>query len=180
VPDSFVRIFERIDLNYKLPEPVINVLIHYVFDMKHAQRLTHGFIDSIASNMLAKGIDTFERAIAYMREQQKLNESLERRRKGEDAPVQGTGSRGGKTKPRSKPSMPGRGGQRPSQDHLPGGTRENVGACPAVEGRAISQKQPECRRKGDLEYGIAQGCASRVDDPPIDGRSPEAGGASAG
>ncbi|TJY39781.1 helicase DnaB [Cohnella pontilimi] len=104
VPDSFVRIFERIDLNYKLPEPVINVLAHYIFGMKHAQRLTHAFIDSIASNMLAKGIDTFEKAAAYIREQQKLNATLEKRRRGEADQPAGGSSRT-KTQ-RRKPSIP--------------------------------------------------------------------------
>lgn len=105
VPDSFIRIFERIDLNYKLPEPVINVLIHYIFGMKHSQRLTHAFIDSIASNMLAKGIDTYERAVAYVREQQKLNETLERRRKGDGA---GGAQASGRVSAgqRRKPAMP--------------------------------------------------------------------------
>jgi len=109
VPDSFMRIFERIDLNYKLPEPVINVLIHYLFGMKHAQRLTHGFIDSIASNMLAKGIDTYGRAVAYVREQIKLNETLEKRSKGGDAAGEGkAGSAKGRTQngQRRKPEMP--------------------------------------------------------------------------
>ncbi|MDB4867747.1 MAG: helicase DnaB [Cohnella sp.] len=105
VPDSFLRIFERIDLNYKLPEPVINVLAHYLFGMKHAQRLTHAFIDSIASNMLAKGIDTFERAAAYIREQQKLNATLERRRRGEADELPAGSSARGKAQ-RRKPAMP--------------------------------------------------------------------------
>jgi len=84
VPDAFVRIFERIDLNYKLPEPVINVLIHYVFSLSSAQRLTKSFVDSIASNMLAKGIDTLDKAVMYIREQEKLNITLERKRRGEE------------------------------------------------------------------------------------------------
>lgn len=105
VPDSFVRIFERIDMNYKLPEPVINVLIHYLFGMKHAQRLTHAFIDSIASNMLAKGIDSYERAVLYVQEQIKLNEMLQNR--GKDA--EGAATKPTRTKPqqqRRKPAMP--------------------------------------------------------------------------
>ncbi|MBN2982858.1 DnaD domain protein [Cohnella algarum] len=107
VPDAFVRIFERVDLNYKLPEPVINVLIHYVFGMNHTQRLTKNFIDSIASNMLAKGIDTFEKAAVYVREQEKLNETLERRRRGEDDASKGSAAGGGRgrTGPRRKPAM---------------------------------------------------------------------------
>ncbi|QJD84142.1 DnaD domain protein [Cohnella herbarum] len=106
VPDAFVGIFERIDINYKLPEPVINVLIHYVFSMGHAQRLTKSFVDSIASNMLAKGIDTLDRAVQYIREQEKLNAALERKRRGEEPARAGGnsfGSQGRNT--RRKPAM---------------------------------------------------------------------------
>lgn len=106
VPDSFVRIFERIDLNYKLPEPVINVLIHYLFGMNHAKRLTHAFIDSIASNMLAKGIDTYGRAVAYVREQVKLNETLEKRSKGEEPAAGAARGRSSSGQQRRKPDMP--------------------------------------------------------------------------
>lgn len=105
VPDSFVRIFERIDLNYKLPEPVINVLIHYLFGMKHAQRLTHAFIDAIASNMLAKGIDSYERAVMYVREQIKLNEMLQNRAKGAEGAAS-TPTRAKSQSQRRKPAMP--------------------------------------------------------------------------
>lgn len=113
VPEVFARIFERIDLNYKLPEPVINVLIHYVLGTNHAQRLTASFIDSVAANMLAKGIDTYDKAVRYVREQDKLNETLERRRRGESEPGAAAGKgktasgrgRAGGTGAR-KPSMP--------------------------------------------------------------------------
>jgi len=94
VPDNFVRVFERIDLSYKLPEPVINVLIHYVFSLGRAQRLTRSFVDAIASNMLAKGIDSFEKAVLYTREQENLNAELDRKRRGEE-PVRGSGSGAG-------------------------------------------------------------------------------------
>jgi replication initiation and membrane attachment protein len=106
VPDAFVNMFERIDRNYKLPEPVINILIHYVFSMSHAQRLTKSFIDSIASNMLAKGIDTLDKAVMYVREQEKLNVTLERKRRGEE-PVQASGHKfGGQGRGTSrKPAM---------------------------------------------------------------------------
>ncbi|MBB6670951.1 DnaD domain protein [Cohnella nanjingensis] len=113
VPDAFVRIFERIDLNYKLPEPVINVLIHYVLGMNHSQRLTKSFIDSIATNMLAKGIDTFDKSVLYIGEQEKLNQTLERRRRGEEEPAAagakgmgGGSSRSRNGQPRRKPAMP--------------------------------------------------------------------------
>lgn len=106
VPDAFVRIFERIDLNYKLPEPVINILIHYVLGMSHAQRLTKSFIDSIASNMLAKGINTLDKAIMYVREQEKLNVTLERKRRGEEPTREGGQTFGGQARgARRKPAM---------------------------------------------------------------------------
>lgn len=107
VPDDFVRVFERIDINYKLPEPVINILIHYVLGMSRAQRLTKSFIDSIASNMLAKGIDTLDKAILYIREQEKLNAALERKRRG-DEPSRDNGGNtfGGQSRgARRKPAM---------------------------------------------------------------------------
>ncbi|XID95768.1 DnaD domain protein [Paenibacillaceae bacterium WGS1546] len=91
VPDQFARAFERIDLNYKLPEPVINVLIHYVFSLGRSQRITRSFVEAIASNMLAKGIDSLEKAVLYVQEQEKLNEELERKRKGEE-PARGAAS----------------------------------------------------------------------------------------
>jgi replication initiation and membrane attachment protein len=107
VPDAFVRIFERIDINYKLPEPVINVLIHYVLGMSHAQRLTKSFIDSIASNMLAKGIDTLDKAVSYVNEQEKLNATLERRRRGEEPGRASGHNAGGRGRGTSrKPAMP--------------------------------------------------------------------------
>jgi replication initiation and membrane attachment protein len=106
VPDSFARIFERIDLNYKLPEPVINVLIHYVFGMKHSQRLTQAYIDAIASNMLARGIDSYESAVMYVREQIKLNEMLQHRAKG-GAEAAASSAKTRQQKPaRRKPEMP--------------------------------------------------------------------------
>ncbi|MFD0671625.1 DnaD domain protein [Cohnella sp. GCM10027633] len=108
VPDAFIRMFEKIDMNYKLPEPVINVLIHYVLGMSSNQRLTKSFIDSIASNMLAKGIDTLDKAIMYVREQEKLNASLERKRNGEPPAARGAGggSRQGRAGVSRKPAMP--------------------------------------------------------------------------
>ncbi|CAI6041153.1 DnaD domain protein [Cohnella sp. JJ-181] len=112
VPDVFARIFERIDMNYKLPEAVINVLIHYVLGTNHAQRLTASFIDSVAANMLAKGIDSYDKAVRYVREQEKLNETLERRRRGELDPAQAGKGKSGSGRSRAgasgarKPSMP--------------------------------------------------------------------------
>jgi replication initiation and membrane attachment protein len=106
VPDSILRIFDKIDINYKLPEPVINVLIHYVYAlaMKPAERISASFIDAIATNMLLKNIMTFEEAVSYILEQQKRNEDKERRRRGgeEKSPAQGARSR---TQARRKPAI---------------------------------------------------------------------------
>lgn len=142
VPDSFARIFERIDLNYKLPEPVINVLIHYVLGIKHAQRLTNPFIDSIASNMLAKGIDTFAKAVVYVREQQKLNETLERRRRGEDeAGGRAASSGGGSRGRRSAGGGSASGGRKPAMPVVDsGGPAQEVSAEERAKMRELARK----------------------------------------
>lgn len=79
VPDWIERSFERIDLNYKLPAPVINVLIHYVIGMNDAQRVTKTFLEAVVSNMLVKQVDTFEKAVLYVREQAEVEADKERR-----------------------------------------------------------------------------------------------------
>jgi len=107
VPEWIMRVFEVIDLSYRLPGSVINVLIHYVFGMNDAQRVTKTYIDAVASNMLVKRIDTFEKAVSYVREQVRLEADKESRREGAAAAKTGTvrgaaaggGSRGRRGKP---------------------------------------------------------------------------------
>ncbi|GMK44980.1 replication initiation protein [Paenibacillus glycanilyticus] len=109
VPDWIERSFERIDLNYKLPEPVINVLIHYVIGMNDAQRVTKTFVEAVVSNMLVKQVDTFEKAVLYVREQAEVEADKERRNARAAAGLPGTrgtsrnSSRGGISR---KPSIP--------------------------------------------------------------------------
>ncbi|MEF2968525.1 DnaD domain protein [Paenibacillus sp. M1] len=77
VPDNLLDIFEKIDLNYKLPGEVINVLIHYLMSLLTTggeQRINRNFIDAIASNMLMKQINTYEKAVQYIRDQAKVKE----------------------------------------------------------------------------------------------------------
>ncbi|MFS0727199.1 helicase DnaB [Paenibacillus sp. 1P07SE] len=69
VPEWLDRVFERIDLNYRLAAPVINVLIHYVLGQADNKRVNKSFIDAVAANMLLKQVDTFEKAVRYVREQ---------------------------------------------------------------------------------------------------------------
>lgn len=74
VPDNLMDIFEKIDLNYRLPGEVINVLIHYLMNLLTQggdQRINRNFVDAIASNMLLQQIDTYEKAVHYIREQSK-------------------------------------------------------------------------------------------------------------
>ncbi|MBM7567447.1 replication initiation and membrane attachment protein [Paenibacillus sacheonensis] len=82
VPEWLMRVFEVIDHNYKLQGAVINVLIHYVLGQNDSQRVTKTYIDAVASNMLVKGVDSFERAVGYVREQAKVEQEKERRREG--------------------------------------------------------------------------------------------------
>ncbi|CAM3046941.1 DnaD domain protein [Paenibacillus sediminis] len=75
VPDNFLDIFEKIDLSYKLPGEVINVLIHYLMSLLTSgseQRINRNFVEAIASNMLLKQVNTYEKAVEYIREQSKV------------------------------------------------------------------------------------------------------------
>ena len=78
VPDNLLDIFEKIDLNYKLPGEVINVLIHYLMMLLTTggeQRINRKFVETIASNMLLKQVTTYERAVSYIREQAGVKKS---------------------------------------------------------------------------------------------------------
>jgi len=87
VPDWVLNVFERMDLHYKLAPPVINVLIHYGIGMNETGRVTKAYLDSIASNMLMKGIDSYEKAVQYVRAQEQLEHDIERRREDSSSSV---------------------------------------------------------------------------------------------
>ncbi len=65
VPDRILDVFAKIDMNYKLKEEVINVLIHHL--KTNNLSWTKAYIESIASDMLGKRIDSFEQAVEYIR-----------------------------------------------------------------------------------------------------------------
>lgn len=72
VPAQFLDMFEKIDHSYKLPGEVINVLIHYLMSLMATggeQRINRNFVEAIASNMLLKQVDTYEKAVQYIRDQ---------------------------------------------------------------------------------------------------------------
>ena len=75
VPVQFMDMFEKIDLSYKLPGEVINVLIHYLMSLIASggeQRINRNFVEAIASNMLLKQVNSYEKAVQYIRDQAKL------------------------------------------------------------------------------------------------------------
>ncbi|MFD2117684.1 helicase DnaB [Paenibacillus yanchengensis] len=80
VPQWLEQQFEHIDVVYKLAEPVVNVLIHYVIGANDSNRITKSFIDAVASNMLIKKVTSFEKAVMYVREQIKLELMKEERK----------------------------------------------------------------------------------------------------
>lgn len=98
VPAHFMEMFEKIDLSYKLPGEVINVLIHYLMSLIAAggdQRINRNFVEAIASNMLLKQVNSYEKAVQYIRDQAKM--------KGKQAAAAASRTRsyakGGKVKP---------------------------------------------------------------------------------
>lgn len=87
VPDHILNTFERIDLQYRLNEEVINVLIHY---LKTAElSWSRAYIESIAADMLGRGIATYEQAVEYVR----MHTSVQERRSKSAGGRTGTGSR---------------------------------------------------------------------------------------
>lgn len=105
IPDNLLDIFEKIDLNYKLPGEVINVLIHYLMSLLTSggeQRINRNFIDAIAANMLLKQINTYEQAVQYIRDQSKVKEKVREKANGTAAGggrARTYGNRGAKPKP---------------------------------------------------------------------------------
>lgn len=79
VPDHVSKIFEKIDLNYKLKEEVINVLIHYL----KVENLSwnSAFIDSIVADMLGKQVNSYEDAVKYIRNHNEAKAKAAERRK---------------------------------------------------------------------------------------------------
>lgn len=104
VPDNFFDIFEKIDHSYKLPGEVINVLIHYLMSLLtsggNEQRINRNFVEAIASNMLLKQVNTYEKAVQYIRDQSKV--------KGKQAAASGGGRNRtyGSRPTRMKPEIP--------------------------------------------------------------------------
>ncbi len=94
VPDHVSKIFEKIDLNYKLNEEVINVLIHYL--KVNNLSWNKAFIDSIVSDMLGKQISNYEQAVDYIRNHNKVKD------KAKNASV----SFNGRVKTNQKPKIP--------------------------------------------------------------------------
>lgn len=76
VPEPVLKVFERIDLNYKLKEEVINVLIHYLH--KYNLSWNARFVETIAADMLGKQVASFEQAVDYIRTQRKRQEKQQK------------------------------------------------------------------------------------------------------
>ncbi|WP_458121361.1 helicase DnaB [Paenibacillus sp. Z6-24] len=114
VPNSINDIFEHIDINYKLPEEVMNVLIHYLLAVKMSQpgeRLSGKFVDWIVTNMLNQQVNTYEKAVRYVQEQNKLDLRIsdQAKLKGKEGAAgtsKRTGRSYGRTPARAKPEIP--------------------------------------------------------------------------
>jgi replication initiation and membrane attachment protein len=103
VPEPTRRLYNRIHFDLHMPQPVINVLIHYMNEILHTnleQPSSAAYVESIASTILQKGIDTYESAVAYVQAAQKFER---RRNEGQKS---GSGARGrGKNLQTRKPNI---------------------------------------------------------------------------
>ncbi|RKN85138.1 DnaD domain protein [Paenibacillus ginsengarvi] len=90
VPKTVSEIFEKIDVNYKMPDEVINVMIHHLHVYKESS-WTKNYIDTVASNMMAKGVGSYEQAVAYIREQTLKRKQRNAKTDGKLTPLTGKG-----------------------------------------------------------------------------------------
>ncbi|GIP40716.1 replication initiation and membrane attachment protein [Paenibacillus sp. J31TS4] len=99
VPDGVLNIFEKIDLNYRLNEEVINVLIHFL----HTDRRSwaKSSIEAVASDMLGKQVLTYEQAVDYIREKARYKEQA-----AKGGYARGGGSRSTARTAKPKPKLP--------------------------------------------------------------------------
>ncbi|MFD2610867.1 DnaD domain protein [Paenibacillus gansuensis] len=65
VPKYIEDTFHILNQTYRMPDPVVNVLIHYISYTRKSW--TRKYIDAIASSMLGNQIETFEQAVQHLR-----------------------------------------------------------------------------------------------------------------
>jgi replication initiation and membrane attachment protein len=104
VPDGILNIFEKIDLNYKLPEEVINVLIHYI----HVERRSwaKSSIETVAADMLGKQVATYEQAVDYVKEKALFKQRSKETIKTGGSSGRGRSTGGGGRRGAQKPTLP--------------------------------------------------------------------------
>lgn len=100
VPRSVLDVFEKIDLNYKLNEEVINVLIHFIHMEKRSW--AEVAIDKLAADMLGRQVATYEQAVDFFRVKSKYREQAAARAASEEA----GGARGRRRQQTAKPKIP--------------------------------------------------------------------------
>ncbi|MDF2963022.1 MAG: helicase DnaB [Paenibacillus sp.] len=102
VPDGLLDTLAKVDLNYRLNEEVINVLIHFIYVNKRSW--AKNSIEASVTDMLGKQVSTFEQAVQYIREYAKFKE----RQSGKGtAGSGGTGRSGrGSSRQPQKPALP--------------------------------------------------------------------------
>ncbi|WP_274363870.1 hypothetical protein [Paenibacillus thermotolerans] len=70
VPPGVMEAFLAMNVNYQLPDEVINVMIHYI--RMNNLDWTRAFLEAIGGNVAGKRISTFEHAVTYFRKAEKV------------------------------------------------------------------------------------------------------------
>ncbi|MEI7025470.1 DnaD domain protein [Paenibacillus sp. y28] len=131
--ENILNIYAKLNINYKLSDPVLNVLTHHLHTLKGAS-WTERYIESIATNMLAKHVGTYEQAVAYFRAELRKRAELSAGKSGGGAAA--SRGRGSSASGRGKAASGG--GQRPRIQMI----EENAG-----QGAAPSSDELERIRK---------------------------------
>lgn len=74
VSQATLNLFSKLNLYYKLPDPVLNALIHYMRVMDKPWK--EKYIEKVAASLQGQGIDTYGKAVAYFLKEQEAAKAL--------------------------------------------------------------------------------------------------------
>jgi replication initiation and membrane attachment protein DnaB len=77
--DVYTHLFDKFEINYRLPNAVIRAMIHFMF--VHNRAWSIAYLETIATDLLTKGIKTFEQAMDHFAERISWDEKHQSRSK---------------------------------------------------------------------------------------------------
>lgn len=98
VPDFTRKLMMKLDINYKLTDEVINVLLHYL--VSRYKNMSQNFIESIASSLTINQVVTFAQAVEHFRHHEEEKDKAKVKNHPATAGRVASGRSRGKQKPK--------------------------------------------------------------------------------